>query len=184
MTVQQAQAAVQTAAMALTKAEQQSVLRQEEADIIAKEVGPRQDEEEELADALAMAERTAAEYAGTGSTWEVRTQETLKERQIEHARAKNELEKAKKGEENANNLVQNAIKAVEQATRTHESAVKRLAQEQQLRKTMQLEKLVRMMDDQEEAALAARGLIRGPGGVVQKGPTLQQQQDDLDGGID
>ena len=132
MTVQQAQAAVQTAAMALTKAEQQSVLRQEEADIIAKEVGPRQDEEEELADALAMAERTAAEYAGTGSTWEVRTQETLKERQIEHARAKNELEKAKKGEENANNLVQNAIKAVEQATRTHESAVKRLAQEQQL----------------------------------------------------
>ena len=59
-----------------------------------------------------------------------------------------------------------------------------LAQEQQLRKTMQLEKLVRMMDDQEEAALAARGLIRGPGGVVQKGPTLQQQQDDLDGGID
>jgi hypothetical protein len=33
-----------------------------------------------------------------------------------------------------------------------------VAQEAQTRKTMQLEKLVRMMEDQEDAALAARGL--------------------------
>jgi hypothetical protein len=60
-----------------------------------------------------------------------------------------------------------------------------LAQERQQRKTMQLEKLVRMMEDQEGEALAKQGLVRGPDGEVRRGPTLQQQQeDDFGGGID
>ncbi len=54
-----------------------------------------------------------------------------------------------------------------------------VAQEAQTRKTMQLEKLVRMMEDQEDAALAARGLTRGPTGQVQR---RGADSDDLQGG--
>jgi hypothetical protein len=58
-----------------------------------------------------------------------------------------------------------------------------LAQEAQVRKTMQLEKLVRMMEDQENAALAKRGLVRGEGGEVMK-RGLDQDAEDLQGGVE
>ena len=58
-----------------------------------------------------------------------------------------------------------------------------LAQEAQVRKTMQLEKLVRMMDDQENAALAKRGLVRGEDGEVMK-RGLDQDAEDLQGGVE
>ncbi len=54
------------------------------------------------------------------------------------------------------------------------------AQEAQKRKTMQLEKLVRMMDDQEQAALAKHGLVRGEGGQVTR-LGADQDGDDFQG---
>ena len=56
---------------ALWKAEKNFETKSEEADAATAAVYPRQQEEEELADALATAERAANEYIGTGSTWEV-----------------------------------------------------------------------------------------------------------------
>ena len=57
-----------------------------------------------------------------------------------------------------------------------------MAQEAQKRKTEQLERLVRKMEEQEEAALARHGLKRGGGGQVTSHQAGQDQ--DLDGGID
>jgi hypothetical protein len=56
------------------------------------------------------------------------------------------------------------------------------AQEAQKRKTEQLERLVRKMEEQEEAALAKHGLKRGSGGQVTRVQADNNQ--DLDGGID
>ena len=57
-----------------------------------------------------------------------------------------------------------------------------LAQEAQTRKTEQLERLVRKMEEQEEAALARHGLKRGDGGEVTRDQALPDQV--LDQGID
>jgi hypothetical protein len=57
-----------------------------------------------------------------------------------------------------------------------------LAQEAQTRKTEQLERLVRKMEEQEEAALARHGLKRADGGQVTRDQALPDQV--LDQGID
>lgn len=57
------------------------------------------------------------------------------------------------------------------------------AQEAQKRKTEQLERLVRKMEEQEEAALKKHGLTRGSEGQLTR-VQAGQDQDDADGGID
>ena len=150
--------AVQTATAAITKAERLLAIRQEEAAAIGAEVYPKQQTVEELLEAVETAERAASEYTGSGSTWELRTSETLRDRSRELARAQTDLQKAKKAQEIADSGEAEALKMMERASRDHATAIKHAERDKVLAEeaVIALAEQTRLGNEASEAAEAAK----------------------------